>query len=79
MKLFKKNKKKNHGPMIYCLMQLKSGVDLVEVWKVEDNEGRATPSGGKLIFLSGSNHRKSRTIFSPNAVIGLDASPKIST
>jgi len=31
-------------------MQLKSGVDLVEVWKVEDNEGRATPSAGKLIF-----------------------------
>jgi len=36
--------------MIYCLMQLKSGVDLVEVWKVDHNEGRATPSAGKLIF-----------------------------
>lgn len=30
-------------------MQLKCGVDPVEVWKVEDNEGRPTLSTGKLI------------------------------
>lgn len=30
-------------------MQLKCGVDPVEVWKVQDNEGRTTLSTGKLI------------------------------
>jgi hypothetical protein len=37
--------------MIYSLMQLTCGVDLVEVWKVEENEGGATLCAGKLIFI----------------------------
>jgi hypothetical protein len=36
--------------MVYCFMQLECGFDLVEVWKLEGDEGRATLSAGKLIL-----------------------------
>jgi hypothetical protein len=43
--------------MVYNYMQLKCGVDLAEVWKMEDNGINSTPSAGNLI-LNATDHRE---------------------
>lgn len=41
----------DYGLIVYCLMQVNNGVDLAEVWNMEDGDGMPILNAGKLYCL----------------------------